>query len=202
MSNINDLSPACSIITGDVNARSTKWWRLDKENVEGLEINIITRAAGYSQLINQPTHITKDYFTCIDLIFTSNPNLINSSGVEMSLFEKCHHNIAHGKIDFKISIPPPYMREVWDYKNASAESTQRSISSIDWDFLFWRKSINKKVDILNECLTNIFHNFVPNKMIKCDYRQPLWMTDSKKNKLKERAKLTKKYFKGGKKDSD
>ena len=202
MSNINDLSPACSIITGDVNARSTKWWRLDKENVEGLEINIITRAAGYSQLINQPTHITKDYFTCIELIFTSNPNLINSSGVEMSLFEKCHHNIAHGKIDFKISIPPPYMREVWDYKNASAESTQRSISSIDWDFLFWRKSINKKVDILNECLTNIFHNFVPNKVIKCDYRQPLWMTDSKKNKLKERAKLTKKYFKGGKKDSD
>ena len=202
MSNINDLSPACSIITGDVNARSTKWWRLDKENVEGLEINIITRAAGYSQLINQPTHITKDYFTCIELIFTSNPNLINSSGVEMSLFEKCHHNIAHGKIDFKISIPPPYMREVWDYKNASAESTQLSISSIDWDFLFWRKSINKKVDILNECLTNIFHNFVPNKVIKCDYRQPLWMTDSKKNKLKERAKLTKKYFKGGKKDSD
>ena len=202
MSNINDLSPACSIITGDVNARSTKWWRLDKENVEGLEINIITRAAGYSQLINQPTHITKDYFTCIELIFTSNPNLINSSGVEMSLFEKCHHNIAHGKIDFKISIPPPYMREVWDYKNASAESTQRSISSIDWDFLFWRKSINKKVDILNECLTNIFHNFVPNKVIKCDYRQPPWMTDSINNKLKERAKLTKKYFKGGKKDSD
>ena len=28
------------------------------------------------------------------------------------------------------------------------------------------------------------------------------MTDSIKNKLKERARLTKKYFKGGKKDSD
>ena len=46
------------------------------------------------------------------------------------------------------------------------------------------------------------HNFVPNKVIKCDYRQPHWMTDSIKNKLKERAKLTKKYFKGCKKDSD
>ena len=101
----------------------------------------------------------------------------------MSLFEKCHHNIAHGKIDFKISIPPPYMREVLDYKNASAERIQCSISSIDWDFLFQGKSINKKVDILNECLNNIFHNFVSNKVIKCDYRQPLWMTDSIKNKL-------------------
>ena len=39
-------------------------------------------------------------------------------------------------------------------------------------------------------------------MIKCDYRRPRWMADSKKNKLKERAKLTKKYFKCGKKESD
>ena len=145
MSNINDLSQVCSIITGDFNARSTKWWKLDKENLEGREINI-TRAAGYSQLINQPTHIIKDSLSCIDLIFRSNPNLIYSSGVEMSLFEKCYHNIVYGKIDFKIPIPPPYMREVWDYKNASAESIQHYISSIDWDFLFWEKSINRKVD--------------------------------------------------------
>ena len=93
--------------------------------------------------------MTKNSLSCIDLIFTSNPNLINSSGVEISLFEKCHHNIVYGKIDFKIPIPPPYMREVWDYKNASAESIQRSVSSIDWDFSIRGKSINKNVDILN-----------------------------------------------------
>ena len=139
LSNINDLSPPCSIITGDFNARSTKWWKLDKENFEGREINFITRAAGFSQLITPPTQRTKDSVSCIDLIFTSNANLINSSGVEMSLFEKCHHNIVYNKIDFKITTPPPNMREVWDYKNASAESIQRSIFSIDWDFLFWRK---------------------------------------------------------------
>ena len=83
--------------------------------------------------------------SCIELIFTSNPNLINSAGVEMSLFEKCHHNIVYGKIDFKIPILPPYMKEVWDYKNASAESIQCSVSSIDWDFLFQGKSINKRL---------------------------------------------------------
>ena len=118
----------------------------------------------------------------------------------MSLFEECHHNIVCGKIDFKIPILPPYTREVWDYKNASAESIQSSVLVLD--FLFQGKSFNKKADILNECLKNIFHNFVPNKVIKCDYRQPPWMTDFIKNKLKERAKLTKKYFKCGKKESD
>ena len=73
---------------------------------QGREINIITRAAGYSQLINRPTHNTKDTLSCIDLIFTSNPNLISSSDVEMSLFEECHHNIMYSKIDFKIPSPP------------------------------------------------------------------------------------------------
>ena len=44
----------------------------------------------------------------------------------MSLFEKYHHNT-----------------NARNYKNASAESVQHSISSIHWDFLFWGKSIKK-----------------------------------------------------------
>ena len=94
------------------------------------------------------------------------------------------------------------MREVWEYKNASAESIPCSISSADWNILFWGKSINKMVHILNEFLKYIFHNFVPNKVIKCDYRHPPWMTDSIKNKTKERVKLTNKYFRGSKNDTD
>ena len=88
---------------------------------------------------------------------------MNSSNVEMSLFKKSHHNKVYGKLDFKIPIPKTYMREVWDYKNASAESIQHFVSSIDWDFLLQGKSINKKADILNESLKNTFHNFIPTK---------------------------------------
>ena len=94
----------------------------------------------------------------------------------MSLFEKSHYNIVYGQIDFKIPIPPTYIKEVWDYKNASTECIDRFISIIDWDFLSREKSMNKKVDILNEYLKNIFHNFVPNKVIKRDYTQSPWMT--------------------------
>ena len=39
-------------------------------------------------------------------------------------------------------------------------------------------------------------------MVKCDYRQPCWMTNSIKKITKKRAKPTQKYFKGRKKDSD
>ena len=131
LSNINDLNPACSVITGDFNARLPQWWALDKEYNEGREISFVTSSAGYSQLNDQPTHITKEFFPCRNLVFTSSPSFISASGVELSLYEKCHRNLIFRKINFNIPFPPPYIREVWDYKNAKVENIQQSISGID-----------------------------------------------------------------------
>ena len=194
LSNINDLNPACSVITGDFNARSPQWWALDKENNEGREISFLTSSAGYSQLIDQPTHITKESSSCIDLIFTSNPSFISASGVELSLYEKCHHNLIYGKINFNVPLPPLYIREVWDYKNAKVENIQQSVSGIDWNFIFQGKTVNQKVNILNECLLNVFHNFILNKKIKFNYKDPPWMTEIVKSKLRERFNLVKQYY--------
>ena len=36
---------------------------------------------------------------CIDLILSTNQNVIFNYGVDFSMFKKCHHNIIHGKID-------------------------------------------------------------------------------------------------------
>ena len=194
--------PACSVITGDFNARSPQWWALDKENNEDREISFLTCSVGYSQLIDQPTHITKESSSCIDLIFTSNPSFISASGVELSLYEKCHHNLIYGKINFNVPLPPPYIREVWDYKNAKVENIQQSVSGIDWNFIFQGKTVNQKVNILNECLLNVFHNFIPNKKIKFNYKDPPWMTEIVKSKLRERSNLVKRYYKNGKKNTD
>ena len=186
MSNINDHNPTCSVITGDFNARSPLWWALDKENNEGREINFLTSSTGYSQLTDQATHTTEEFTSCIDFISTSNPSFISASGVELALYEKCHHNLTYGKTNFNVPLPPPYIREVWNYKNAKVENIQQSISGIDWDFIFQGKTVNQKVNILNECLLNVFHNFIPNKKIKFNYRDPPWMTEIVKSKLRER----------------
>ena len=58
------------------------------------------------------------------------------------------------------------------------------------------------MDLQNETLLNTFQNYIPNKKIKCGYRQLPWMTDSIKRSLKERSKLTKCYYKNGQKKRD
>ena len=80
-------------------------------------------------------------------------------------------------------------------KNTNVNHIQRVASSIDWEFLFRGANVNKKVDILNECLKNIFHNFIPNRIIKCNYRDPPWMTDVIKSKLKEQRSYLTKHIK-------
>ena len=109
---INDEFPLCSIVTGDFNARCTNWRKDDITNSTGREIASLTSSAGYTQIIDKPTHVISNSVSCIDLIFCTNQNLISKYDVDASIYDKCHHNIFYGKIDIRVPLPPKYVREV------------------------------------------------------------------------------------------
>ena len=127
--------------------------------------------------------------------------MLDAYGVDVSVFKKCHHNIIHGKIDIRVPLPPVYVCEVWDYHKANIENIKEAVSNFNWNRAFKNLSVDEKVELLNETL-NIFRNYIPNKKIKCDYRQPPWMTDNIKKSLKQRSKLTKIFYKNGQRNSD
>ena len=108
-------------IIGDFNAKSFNWYSHDKTNFEGSNIESTTSQSGLHQLINEPTHLLQNSSSCIDLIFTSQPNFVVESGVYPSLHPNCHHQIIFAKFNLKICYPSPYLREVWHYKEANAD---------------------------------------------------------------------------------
>ena len=73
-SNINERKPFLSVITGDFNERSSSWWSNDIDTTEGSKLFSITSSNGFPQLINESTHIQTSSSSCIDLIFTNEPN--------------------------------------------------------------------------------------------------------------------------------
>ena len=93
------------VAIGDFNA---KW-----SNSEGDAIENLTSQFGLHQMIKEPTHILDTSSLCIDLIFTSQPNLTIESGVHSSLHSNCHYQIIFAKFHLEIVYPPPYVREVW-----------------------------------------------------------------------------------------
>ena len=112
LSNINKCKPFLSVITGDFNARSSYWWCKNISTTEGSKLFSLTFLNGFSQLINEPTHIQTNSSSCIDLIVTDQPNLSINSGVHSSLHPNCHHHIVHSRFNLNIYYPPPYQMGV------------------------------------------------------------------------------------------
>ena len=98
---IANRNPFVSIIIGDFNARSNNWCSSDKTTYEGKKLESLTSQCGFKQVISDPTHILESSSSCIDLIFTSQPNLVMNSGVHTSLHHNCHHQIIYAKFNLK-----------------------------------------------------------------------------------------------------
>ena len=116
-----------TVVLGDFNAKSNLWFKGDKTTYEGSKIDGITSTFGLQQIINEPTHISGHSSSCIDLIFTSQPNLVMESGVHSSLHPICHHQTTYAKFNLNIYYPPPYEREMWHYEKANIDPMRRSI---------------------------------------------------------------------------
>ena len=57
-----------------------------------------TSSFGLSQIIDESTDILNYSASGIDLIFTSHPNLVVYSAVDLSLHPNCHHQIVFVKL--------------------------------------------------------------------------------------------------------
>ena len=143
LGDIHSFNPDFSIILGDFNAMLNKWWVGDIQASEGLQIDYLTTSYGFRQIISEPTHILRNSSSCIGLIFTDQP-----------------------------PPPTPYKRLLWDFKRANIPSIRKAIKMVDWRFMFLNKNVHKQVSIFNNTLMNIFTNYIPNKYITIDDRDP------------------------------
>ena len=153
-------------------------------------------------MINEPTHIQTNSTSCIDLIFTDQENLCVNSGVHSSLHPYCHHQIIYSSFNLNIYYPPPYQRLVWDYKKANSTSIRKALDSVNWERLFNGKDINAQVTSFNDTILNVFKNYVPNKYIIIDDKDPVWMNDTIKVKIKTKNLLFKQSMQNERFESD
>ena len=66
------------------------------------------------------------------------------------MFQKCHQNIIHGKIDIRVPLQTVYVCEVWDYNKANVENIKKAVSNFNWNRAFEDLSVDEKVELLND----------------------------------------------------
>ena len=72
-------NPYLVVVLGDFNAKSRNLYGFDKTYFEGNVLETLFFQSVSHQMINNPTHISDTYSSCIDLMFTSQPNLVVES---------------------------------------------------------------------------------------------------------------------------
>ena len=137
-----------AIVVGDFNARSRSWWCEDITSHEGTQRESLIISRGLHQLISDPTHLLPNSSSCIDLIFTGQPNLVVYSGFHPSLHPNCHHQITFSRYNLTVEYPSRYEKLVWDYNKANTESIKQVLMQINWQNLFLNKDVQQQVRTL------------------------------------------------------
>ena len=117
--------------------------------------------------------------------------------IHSSLHPNCHHQIVYAKLNLKIEYPPLYERLVWDYKKTNTQLLNRTIEAFNWEKLLENKNVNEQLYLFNKTMLNIFHNFIPNKNIICNDKDPPWFNNHIKTLIEKKNHLFKSYMANG-----
>ena len=105
-------------------------------------------------------------------------------------FVNCQHQIVHTSFNLDIYYPTSYQQLIWDYKKADSTNIRKALDSVNWERLFDKKDLNSQVVTLNEIILYVFRNYVPNKYITIDDKDPVWMNEIIKSKIKLKKNYT------------
>ena len=100
-------------------------------------------------------------------------------------------------------FPTPTISKTYmELQKADSKDIQKALDSVNWERLFDRKDINAQVTAFNENILNIFLNYVPNKYITIDDKDPVWINETIKSTIKAKKAFYKIYIQNGRFESD
>ena len=88
---------------------------------------------------------------------------------------------------------------MFSIKRPIQEILERTLDSVNRERLFDQLDVNAQVAAFNETILNVFQNYVPN--ITTDDKDPVWMNEKIKTKMKEKNTFCKKYIENGRLES-
>ena len=175
LGNIRNKDPAFEILLGDFNARSKSWWVHDITSKEGIYINWIYQITVwfFSTNIRTKTHPPK-FITLHEPHFYRPTQSCNKQQRSETITSWELSTSNHIYMPNLTCYHQPYQR--------LPSSIQNTLNIIDWSKLF-----------SNGTLFNIFANFVRNKVITVDDRDPPWINEEMKCKVKSKSNICPQY---------
>lgn len=153
----------------------------------------IFEGLGLTQIIEEPTRITKTSLKLLDYILVSDETLIKNSGVLQASLSDHELTFCVTSIGYEKNIP--LYKTTRDFKNINASQFYADLKSIPWQNIYQLNNIDKKVDFVNTNIITLLDIHAPFKTLRITKPYAPWMTDTIKAMMMDRDKILAKYKK-------
>ena len=94
------------------------------------------------------------------------------------------------------------VRKIWYYAKAQKDKIKSALENIEWPTIFAGLDVDDMTQLFTSKCLSILSQYIPNKIITCDDRDPPWMTAALNSAIKRKHRVYNKYVKRGRKPDD
>lgn len=184
------FKPQCSeiICMGDININM-----MDFNNRSTKKIYEILTELDLQQVITEPTRITTNSSSLIDVVICSNTLNLITSGVEFNHLLPTDHEVIFCQFKGLKKQITPYQRTYREFQSIDPDAFYIDLQNLPFDNVFYMPHIENKVEYFNTLMINLFDHHAP--LISKTFNKPLapWMTDNVKLLIKMKERALQKY---------
>ena len=114
--------PKCSFFVVAIGTELIFWCCHEMTICHGDEVENMTSQLALPQLVKK-SHFLDNSLSCIDLIFSSQPNLLSELRVYPHFHPNWHHQIVCAKFNLQFYYLSQNHREVWHYNDANTDQS-------------------------------------------------------------------------------
>lgn len=177
------------LLGGDFNARSKFWWSDDVDSTEGHILYDIGNKHSLYQLIDQPTRVTANSRSCLDLIFCNSLGHILSTDVTPPI-SFSDHSVTQLKLDLQCeAVNVPHVKRIWKYSLVNYDILNEAVRLADWHNILYKDSVDEICSSFTETLTSIFESHIPHSDRVFRTKDMPWFTPNIRKAINRRTKL-------------
>lgn len=147
---------------------------------------------GLHQIILQPTHVTSTSSTTIDIIVTSNVNLVQNASV-INMEGISDHSLVTCDLKVLKNKQSPIFRNFRDFTNFNYNNFLNDLFLVNWDVIFYMTEVDRMVKFWNDNVTLLFDVHAPYRTVRITKRPAPWLTENVRLMIKLKNKAFTKY---------
>ena len=177
-----------TIIMGDFNINFLK---PDSPGVKFFTTNVMEPFT-LTQLIENPTRVTKDTTSLIDLVLTSLPENAKMTGV-VDVPGISDHSLVYFSYAIKKPKYKPKMITRRDLSKFEEEKFTRDMSQVDWTQLYNTENPSEKAEHFESTFSTVLNRHAPFKTSRVTRPPAPWLTEEIKEKMQLRDRYKNKF---------